>query len=123
MLRTTVYILKLAEGKWYVGKSVDPVKRYLQHLEGRGAAWTRRYPPLALRWTFPDVSPFEEDKKTKEMMSIFGIENVRGGAYVTNTLAAEQVRSLKKELWGSLDRCMRCGGAGHFAAKCPMPQA
>ena len=58
-MSTTIYVLKLQGGKYYLGKSDNVMKRYQDHLNGSGSAWTKRY---KLGKTFENVSPFEEDK-------------------------------------------------------------
>lgn len=79
---STIYVLRLEGGRYYVGKSDHVMKRYQQHLEGSGSAWTRKYPPVSLEKTIEHASPFEEDKVTKEYMSRYGMDKVRGGSYV-----------------------------------------
>lgn len=117
-MSTNIYILKLRSGKYYVGKSANPMERYQQHLDGKGSAWTKKYKPVSLEKVISNVSPFDEDKYTKEYMKKHGIENVRGGAYVTEELDEVQEESLKRELWAATDKCTRCGRAGHFVSAC-----
>lgn len=117
-MSTSIYILKLRAGKYYVGKSDKPMERYKQHQDGRGSAWTRKYKPVALETVITSASPFDEDKYVKEYMAKYGIENVRGGAYVTEKLDEVQEKSLKRELWAATDKCTRCGGLGHFVSSC-----
>jgi len=31
-MTTNIYVLKLTDNKYYVGKSVDPEKRFIEHL-------------------------------------------------------------------------------------------
>ena len=82
MTNTNVYVLHLECGKYYIGKSDNVNNRYFQHLNGSGSAWTRKYKPISLEKIIENVSSFEEDKITKEYMSKYGIDNVRGGSYV-----------------------------------------
>ena len=117
-MTTNIYILRLEEGKYYIGKSNDVLNRYQQHINGDGSAWTRKYRPLALEKTIEHVSPFEEDKITKEYMSIYGVDNVRGGAYVETELTDAQKKLLYKEIWAAKDLCTQCGQSGHFAEDC-----
>lgn len=117
-MSTNIYILKLRSGKYYIGKSANPMERYQQHLNGKGSAWTKKYKPVSLEKVIPNASPFDEDKYTKEYMKKHGIENVRGGAYVTEELDEVQEESLKRELWAATDKCTRCGRGGHFVSKC-----
>jgi len=115
---TNIYVLRLKGGKYYIGKSEDVMGRYQQHLNGQGSAWTRKYAPVSLEKTIENVSPFEEDKVTKEYMDKYGIENVRGGSYVSLELSEFQIEALKTEIWGAKDKCTQCGRTSHFAKDC-----
>lgn len=115
---TNIYILRLKGGKFYVGKSDNPMKRWQEHLEGKGSAWTRKYKPVSVEKIIPNASDFDEDKYTKEMMAKHGIENVRGGAYVAESLDEIQEEALLRELWGAKNCCTKCGRPGHFIKDC-----
>jgi predicted GIY-YIG superfamily endonuclease len=117
-MSTNIYILKLKGGKYYVGKSENPLKRYQEHLNGSGSAWTKKYKPVSVEKIIEKASPFDEDKYVKEYMNKYGIENVRGGAYVTEELPDFQVNAVKSELWGSTNKCTTCGRSGHWAKDC-----
>ena len=43
-----IYILKLKGGRYYIGKSDNVIKRYEQHVNGYGSAWTKKYKPLGI---------------------------------------------------------------------------
>ena len=113
-----IYILKLEQCKYYVGKTNNIQRRYMEHLQGIGASWTAKYKPLRLEKLLPSNNPFDEDKYTKLYMTIYGINNVRGGTYVTDYLHNEQILLLKKEIWSAIDACVRCGRKGHFYETC-----
>lgn len=118
-MATTVYVLALEGGKYYVGRTNDPQRRIEAHRTGRGAAWTRLHKPLPdVEQLIPAASAFEEDKVVKEYMLKYGIANVRGGVYSNIELTAEQTKLLNIELWGAEDRCIRCGRASHFVRNC-----
>jgi branched-chain amino acid aminotransferase len=90
-MTTNIYILRLEGGKWYVGKTNNVIQRLQEHLNGTGSTWTKKYKPISLEKTLENVSPFEEDKVTKEYMAKYGIDRVRGGTYVTETLEQAQI--------------------------------
>jgi predicted GIY-YIG superfamily endonuclease len=117
-MATNIYVLRLVGGHFYVGKSDDVAKRYQQHLDGKGSSWTKKHKPIALERTIKNASVFDEDKITKEYMSRYGIDKVRGGSYVEAQLSDFQVETLKTEIWGAKDLCKICGRAGHFAKTC-----
>ena len=53
-----VYMLRCRGGVYYTGLAADVDKRYRQHLSGKGAKFTRAYPPEAIAavWRCGDKS-------------------------------------------------------------------
>lgn len=117
---TTVYVLKLANDKWYVGRTDDVTRRFAQHQTGEGAEWTKIHRPLTIEHTYPNSSVFDEDKYTKELMGRYGINNVRGGAYCKVNIDQYTRQFLIRELRGASDCCFKCGGNDHFIKDCPV---
>jgi len=117
-MTTNIYILKLAVGNYYVGKTNDVEKRFLEHMSGKGSVWTKKYEPIEIEKVIPNASPFDEDKYVKEYMNKYGINKVRGGIYVTEKLDENQEYNLKREIWGANDCCTQCGRKGHFVKDC-----
>jgi len=117
-MSTTIYVLRLRGGKYYVGKTDNVEKRFQQHMNGSGASWTRKYKPIAIERVINNASVFEEDKVTKEYMAKHGLDNVRGGTYVTEVLSDAQEDSLNAEIWQAKGCCTQCGRKGHFVATC-----
>ena len=118
MASTNIYILRLQGGYWYVGKSENPMKRFEEHMRGHGSSWTKLHKSIACERVISNASVFDEDKYTKEYMSKYGIDKVRGGTYVETELQEEQIAALQKEIWGAQDKCTRCGRGGHFVKDC-----
>lgn len=117
-MTTNVYALKLADGKYYVGKSDNIDQRLGSHFSGDGSAWTRKHTPVKVMEVRENVSRFEEDKMTKEYMEKYGIDNVRGGAYTQVELPDEFRESLQREIRGTTDVCFKCNRTGHWASQC-----
>jgi len=85
--RWWLYILKLEDGKWYVGiTSKTPEERFKEHqLHKRGAYWTMKHKPLEIELT-EDLGIVSrqhaetyESKITLTLMKERGLNNVRGG--------------------------------------------
>lgn len=114
---TNIYILKLEKGHFYVGKTTDVEKRYQEHLRG-SARWTKKFKPVGIDKVIKNASPFDEDKYVKEYMLKYGINMVRGGSYSNERLDDIQYESLKTEIWGATDCCIKCGRNSHFAKDC-----
>lgn len=118
-MTTTIYILKLNDNKYYIGKTNRTVKeRYQEHLEGIGSFWTKKYKPLSIIKQIENSSPFDEDRYVKEYMAIYGIDNVRGGSYNQEELNGETIKFLKNELRTSNNECYKCGSTSHFVSEC-----
>ena len=115
---TTIYVLRLKNGKYYVGQTNDLVKRYLEHKTGLGAEWTRKYEPLGIDLIKNFASPFDEDKLVKEYMLAYGVDEVRGGSYSQTVLTDAQKKAIEAELRTAEGSCMKCGRMGHFVQTC-----
>ncbi len=115
-----IYLLTLEEGKYYVGRTTNPDRRYLDHLaaNGEGSQWTKIYKPKSISILCRNASAFDEDKYVKISMAKHGIDNVRGGTYSTIALHRETINQLYREIINATDRCFTCGQAGHFASSC-----
>ena len=114
-----VYILELKRGKYYVGKSKNPDKRIKDHFDGKGAAWTKKYKPIRVVEKISDCTNYHEDMYTKMYMDTYGIDNVRGGSYVTVTLDPQTIKHLEATSISSTDKCFACKKSGHFIKDCP----
>lgn len=112
-----IYVLECANQKYYVGKSIRIPNRLFEHAQGEGSEWTKKHAPERLVELFHgDV--WDEDKTTKRYMSKYGIDNVRGGSYVSRILTDKQIKSLKVEIRTAENRCFICGSDRHFAKHC-----
>ena len=115
----TIYTLLLTDDKYYVGKTkICPEVRFQQHLTDKSAIWTSKYKPLEVIDTFKSDDSFAEDKRTKEMMIEYGIENVRGGSYCAIELPDWQIKALEHEFESINDQCYKCKKKGHFSRDC-----
>src|SRR5271169_6557593 len=95
---STIYVLRLKGGKYYIGKTDKDVEvRFQEHVRGNGSAWTRQFQPINIIEHRKMVSVLDEDTVTKEYMLNYGIENVRGGSYVQLQLDGYQMDALLSE--------------------------
>ena len=75
-----VYILKLQEGKYYIGWTQHLQNRIEQHWEGIGAMWTQKYPSVAVLFVTTG-SVEKEGYIASRCRQRWGAENVRGGPW------------------------------------------
>lgn len=117
-----IYILELEQGKYYIGKTNNPNIRILDHFENDGSAWTRLYKPIRILSIIENCDDYDEDKYTKIYMDKYGIDNVRGGSFVTIKLDQSTIKHLKLSSMATNDKCFNCGKSGHFVKYCPDKQ-
>lgn len=114
-----IYILSLTKDKYYVGiTNKDVNERFEEHINGKGSVWTCIYKPLKIIYKYKTDDHFDEDKYTLEMMSIYGIDNVRGGSFVKEHLTDEQKYIIKMMIATGTNTCFRCGRNNHYVHEC-----
>jgi hypothetical protein len=113
-----IYVLKLENNKYYIGKTNNPKFRIENHFNSNGSQWTKLYKPLELIELITNCDDYDEDKYTRIYMDKYGINNVRGGSFTSIELSNETIEILQKMNLGTNDKCFNCGLLGHFANKC-----
>lgn len=114
-----IYILKLEEEKYYVGKTENLDERIKQHFTNNGTVWTKKYKPIKIIETINTNDPFDEDKYTIKYMKRYEIDNVRGGSFCQLELSESEKQIIQKMINGSEDKCYNCGNFDHFIKDCP----
>jgi predicted GIY-YIG superfamily endonuclease len=121
--KNCIYVLELKGGYYYVGKSTNVEERFKQHVmgDGKGSSWTSKHEPLKVLASYEQKTDFDEDNKTLEMMSKYGIDKVRGGSYTAVDLTDATKREIQKKLDTAKNTCYKCHKSGHFAKECKEP--
>jgi predicted GIY-YIG superfamily endonuclease len=113
-----IYVLKLVNNHYYVGKTTDPTFRIETHFNSKGAVFTKKYKPLRLHELISGQTDHDEQRVTQEYMMKYGIQKVRGGPWTQLLLTDEQEAFIQQLLNSESDACYTCGGQGHYANQC-----
>lgn len=112
-----VYALELKEKKYYVGLTGNPDQRIKQHSEGRGSAWTKKYPVLKVLFV-KEGDAWDEEKGTLALMSRYGVQNVRGGSYSRVVLPRSELNKAMQQIASVESRCFFCNSKTHLVSDC-----
>ena len=114
-----VYVLRLEQGKYYVGKSVVPEIRLKHHFKKNGSYWTKKYKPIEIVEIVKEESSFHEEMLTLKYMEKYGIDNVRGGSFCRSKIDEKERYVLNRMFMSANDVCFLCGSDDHFNRHCP----
>jgi hypothetical protein len=116
-----IYVLKLRQGKYYIGKSRNLDRRIDNHITGEGSQWTKIYKVESVVDTIVEEAEnsFTELSTTLQYMAKYGIDNVRGSTYSKVNLSKEEKKAILRHIRGEYDLCFDCGSDNHFLNSCP----
>jgi len=136
-----LYVLQLEDNKWFVGKTKNLDQRLDDHFdpEKHGSHWTNKYKPLKkkeiIELCVKDYAPEQsdssgtkkssetcdpvEDEYTMYYMTMYGIDNVRGGSFCNIFLRPQQINYIQSVIRERMDLCFKCGMDDHFVKDCP----
>jgi len=117
-MSTNVYVLACEKRKRYVGTYSDIQSVVQTHNSENGPEWTKKYKPVAIERTHENVDSEDEDRITKELMSIFGINSVRGGSYSSIELTHEQKEYLGRVTREIVKCSPHCKDKTHYVKDC-----
>jgi predicted GIY-YIG superfamily endonuclease len=73
-----IYVLKLIDERYYVGRTGNILRRVKQHFSGYGAKYTKKYKPLKVIEVVEEITNDDERKMTFKYVDKYGWEKVRG---------------------------------------------
>ena len=101
-----VYVLELAEGRFYVGHTTDLYRRICQHFSGTGAVFTKTFKPLKVL-SVTEGSVALEKATFAATAATHGFDNVRGAGYTKVQMKAPTwyLQAKDFEAWRASEAC------------------
>jgi hypothetical protein len=119
---TSVYVLQLHGGLIYVGQSSNVETRIKQHMNGRGATFTKRHKPTGIK--LPRLGNINGAGDSGERQEVLlqmwknGMHSVRGWKYCNNNLSPSDIIDIKSNWVEMFNLCRVCMREGHMASSC-----
>lgn len=113
-----IYVLKLSDEKYYVGKTFNNItQRMEEHMAGNGSPWTQKYAPIEVM-EVKTGDEYDEDKYVLKYMKQYGIDNVRGGSFSQLILPFDQYVQSWRSIQNASGNCTACGKSDHRIESC-----
>ena len=114
-----VYVLKLQNDKYYVGKSENIKRRVWLHINNNGSIWTKNNQIIKqIPRITSDTGVFSELIETLEYIKLYGIDNVRGSMFTQLNLSSSDKIKAAELYCEMYDLCRKCGSSKHFITQC-----
>ena len=86
LTRSYIYVLRLIDERYYVGRTSNFMQRMNEHFNGMGSEYTKKYKPIKIIEVNEEINITDERDKTLEYMKMYGYEKVRGYAWCREIL-------------------------------------
>ena len=95
-----IYVLKLVDDRYYVGRTGNILRRIEEHFTGVGSIYTINYSPIKVIEVTEELTKQDERNKTLEVMSKYGWEKVRGACWCSLEIKKPNYKKkyVKKEI-------------------------
>ena len=96
LTKNYIYVLKLIEDRYYVGRTGNILRRIEEHFTNNGAVYTKAYKPKKVIEVEEEKSSDDERLKTLEIMEKYGWEKVRGACWCCLKIKNPNIERNKK---------------------------
>lgn len=96
LTKNYIYVLKLVEDRYYVGRTSNILKRIEEHFTVGGSIYTKKYKPLKIIEVTEELTNEDERFKTLEIMEKYGWEKVRGACWCSLEIKKPNIEKNKK---------------------------
>jgi len=91
-----IYVLRLIEDRYYVGRTGNILRRIEEHFTLGGSIYTKQFKPIKVIEVTEELTPEDERIKTIEIMEKYGWEKVRGACWCSLKIKKPNFEKNKK---------------------------
>jgi len=93
-----IYVLRLIEDRYYIGRTSNILIRIEQHFKGEGSIYTKEYKPIKVIEINEEETKYDEETKTIEYMERYGWEKVRGAQWCSIVIKKPKFKNKKRKI-------------------------
>lgn len=108
LTKNYIYVLKLVEDRYYVGRTINIFRRTQEHFTGVGSIYTRKYKPLKVVEVEEETTTDDERFKTMSVMEKYGWEKVRGSGWCSLEICKPDIERNKKPKLKKFKKIVYC---------------
>lgn len=108
LTKNYIYVLKLVEDRYYVGRTSNIFRRIQQHFTGVGSVYTKNYKPLKVIEVEEEITTEDERFKTMAVMEKYGWERVRGSGWCSLEIPKPNIERNKKPKPKKFKKIVQC---------------
>ncbi len=108
LTKNYIYVLKLVEDKYYVGRTSNIFRRIQEHFTGVGSIYTKKYKPLKVIEVEEETTTDDERFKTMAVMEKYGWERVRGSGWCSLEIYKPDIERNKKPKPTKFKKIVHC---------------
>ncbi len=108
LTKNYIYVLKLVEDRYYIGRTSNIFRRIQQHFTGVGSVYTKNYKPLKVIEVEEETTTEDERFKTMSVMEKYGWEKVRGSGWCSLEICKPDIERNKKPKLKKFKKIVYC---------------
>ena len=108
LTKNYIYVLKLVEDRYYVGRTSNIFRRIQQHFTSVGSIYTKKYKPLKVIEVEEEITTEDERFKTMSVMEKYGWERVRGSGWCSLEIPKPNIERNNKPKVKKFKKIVQC---------------
>jgi hypothetical protein len=119
-----IYAIKLTGNNYYIEKTKNLRESIENHFygENEGLSFLQNNKPLSIHRIFLNCISDDETKYVIQYMEKYGIDKVRGAAFLEEVLTEEEKEIARRLIGIRKGICFNCDQTGHYTFECPFPK-